>query len=88
VPAPTVQTSAPALPVNTLYTVTRTCPGTSVIMGGGGSYTVSNAAQHNRVAIVQSYPSAPNAWTVTVRVNTALGAGVTLTVSTYAVCTV
>ncbi len=57
-------------------------------MGGGGTYTVSNAAQFNRVALVQSYPSAANAWTVTVRVNTALGAGVTLTVSTYAVCTV
>ena len=57
-------------------------------MGGGGTYTVSNAAQFNRVAIVQSYPSAANAWTVTVRVNQALGAGVTITLSTYAVCTV
>ena len=74
--------------MNALFTVTKTCPGTTVIMGGGGTYSVSNAAQHTRVAMVQSYPSAANAWTVTVRVNTALGAGVTLTVSTYAVCTV
>ena len=74
--------------MNTLFTVTKTCPGTTVIMGGGGTYSVSNAAQHNRVALLQSYPSAANAWTVTVRVNTALGAGVTLTVSAYAVCTV
>jgi len=44
--------------------------------------------QYNRVALVESYPSAANAWTVTVRVNANLGGVVTLTVVAYAVCTV
>ena len=81
-------TSAAAAPANTIVSATVTCPSGTKILGGGGTYTVSNANQYSRVAIVQSYPSAANAWTFAVRVNTALGAGVTLTVSTYAVCTV
>lgn len=74
--------------MNTLFTVTSSCPGVTKILGGGGAYSVSAAGQHNRVAILRSYPSAANAWAVTVRVNQALGAAATLTVSTYAVCTV
>jgi hypothetical protein len=74
--------------VNTLFTVTSTCPGATKILAGGSAYSVSAAGQHNRVAILRSYPSAANAWTVTARVNQALGAAATLTVSNYAVCTV
>jgi hypothetical protein len=74
--------------VNTLFSATSTCPGVTKILGGGGAYSVSAAGQHNRVAMLRSYPSSANAWTVTVRVNQALGAAATLTVSTYAACTV
>ena len=68
--------------------VTSTCPAGKKIFGGGETYTVSNAGQTDRVAVVQSYPSAADAWTVTVRVNQNLGGSVTITLSVYAVCTV
>lgn len=74
--------------MNTLFSVTSSCPGTTKILGGGGSYSVAPVGQHNRVALLRSYPSAANAWTVTIRVNTALGAAATLTVNVYAICTV
>ena len=81
-------TSAAAAAAGTVVSATVTCPAGKKILGGGGTYTVSNANQYSRVAPLQSYPSAGNAWTSAVRVNTALGAGVTVTVTTYAVCTV
>jgi hypothetical protein len=86
--APATSTSAPGLPVNTLFSVTSSCPGTTKILGGGGSYSVAPIGQYNRVALVRSYPSAANAWTVTIRVNAALGPLATITASVYAICTV
>jgi hypothetical protein len=40
------------------------------------------------VALVASYPSTASMWTTSVRVNQALGSGVTATVRAYVVCTV
>ena len=69
------------------YSLSNTCPAGKKILGGGYTYSVSNGAQANRVS-VNSYPSSATAWTTTVRVNTALGATVTVSLSVYAVCTV
>jgi hypothetical protein len=74
--------------VGTVVSATATCPAGKKILGGGGSYTVSNSGQVSRVALIASFPSAANAWTTSVRANQGLGSGVTVTVSTYAVCTV
>jgi maltoporin len=74
--------------MGTTVTATATCPAGKKILGGGGSYTVSNASQANRVGLIASYPSAANAWTVTARVHQGLSSGFTTTVTTYAVCTV
>ena len=86
-PAQSVTSSAGAL-AGTIVSATATCPSGTKILGGGGTNTVSNANQYNRVAPVQSYPSAAGAWTVAVRVITTLGPAVTLTVVAHAVCTV
>jgi hypothetical protein len=71
-----------------VVSATAACPAGKKILGGGGSYSVSNAGQTSRVALVASYPSAANAWTTSLRVNQGLGSGVTATVRAYAVCTV
>jgi hypothetical protein len=71
----------------TVYTLTSTCVGKK-ILGGGFTYSVSNSSRTDRVAPVASYPSADNAWTVSIRVNQGLGMGVSVTLSVYAVCTV
>jgi len=86
--APASSTSAAGANSGTVVSAVATCPAGKKILGGGGSYSVSNAAQTNRVVVVGSYPSAGDAWTVTVRVNQNLGGTVTATVSAYAVCTV
>jgi hypothetical protein len=88
VPAATVVVSAANAATGTLVTATKTCPAGTKILGGGATYTVSNASRSNRVALVSSYPSSGTAWTATLRVLSTLGAGVTATVTTYAVCTV
>jgi hypothetical protein len=72
------------------YSLTSTCPSGKKILSGGYSYSVSNANQTNRVAVLFSYPSSASAWVVTVRVNQNLtpAATNTITLSVYAVCTV
>ena len=80
-------TSAAGLNAGRTYTLSSTCPAGKKILSGGHTYSVSNAGQTNRVS-VDSYPSAANAWTVTVRVNQNLGGSVTISLSVYAVCTV
>jgi len=67
--------------------LTSTCPAGKKILSGGWNYSVSTAAQTNRVS-VGSYPSAADAWTVIVQVNQNLGGAVTISLSVYAVCTV
>ncbi len=80
-------TSAAGLNAGESYSLTSTCPSGKKILGGGWTYTVSTAGQTSRVS-VDSYPSAADAWTVTISVNQNLGAGVTITLSVYVVCTV
>ena len=80
-------TSAAALNAGQTYSLTNTCPVGKKILGGGFTYAVSTANQTSRVS-VDSYPSAANAWTATVRVHQNLGGGVTISLSVYAVCTV
>lgn len=86
VPAPTSGTSVAGLNAGQNFSLTATCP-TGKILGGGFTYSVSTAAQANRVS-VDSYPSSATAWTVTVNVNQNMGAAVTISLSVYAVCTV
>lgn len=69
------------------YSLTNTCPAGKKILGGGYTYAVSTANQTSRVS-VDSYPSAGNAWTATVRVHQNLGGGVRVSLSVYAVCTI
>jgi len=80
-------TSAAGLNAGQTYSLTSTCPAGEKILSGGHTYSVSTAGQTNRVS-VGSYPSAVDAWTVTVRVNQNLGGSVTISLSVYAVCTV
>ncbi len=79
--------SAAGLNAGQSYSLTNTCPAGKKILGGGYTYAISMANQTSRVA-VDSYPSAGNAWTATVRVHQALGGSVTISLSVYAVCTV
>ena len=85
--APVSGTSAAGLSAGQSYSLTRTCPAGKKILGGGWTYSVSTANQTSRVA-VDSYPSAANAWTATVRVHQNFGGAVTITLNVYAVCTV
>lgn len=58
--------------------VVATCSGTQIAISGGGSNTASAS-----LAIVQSYPSASNAWTVTYTSTQNIAAN---TITAYAVC--
>jgi hypothetical protein len=80
-------TSAAGLNAGQSYTLTSTCASGKKILGGGYTYSLSTPAQANRVT-VDSYPSAADTWTATVRVNQNLGGTVTIALSVYAVCTV
>lgn len=86
-PAAVSGTSAAGLNAGQSHLLTNTCPAGKKILGGGYTYSISTANQTSRVA-VDSYPSAGNAWTATVRVHQNLGGTVTITLSVYAVCTV
>jgi hypothetical protein len=56
------------------------------VLGGGGTVTTT-AVQKERAVLVTSYPNAANQWTAigVVAIN-ALGAGQTMTVTAYALC--
>jgi hypothetical protein len=78
-------TSAVNAPRHTLVTATATCA-SGVVLGGGGQVTTTSANK-DRAVLVASYPSTPTVWTVTGVVATAaLGAGQTMTVQAYALC--
>jgi hypothetical protein len=57
------------------------------VLLGGGALVTTTAAQKERAQLVSSYPSAVNQWTAigVVAIN-ALGAGQTMTVTAYALC--
>ncbi len=74
-------------PLGTVATATVTCPAGKKILGGGITVSTSVANQLNRAAPRENFPSAPNAWTGTVVITSAL-VGSTATINAYAVCTV
>jgi hypothetical protein len=62
------------------------CPGGTVVLGGGALVT-TNAAQKERALLISSYPSAADTWTAEgVVAIAALGAGNTMSVTAYALC--
>jgi hypothetical protein len=74
-------------PLGTVATATATCPAAKKILGGGITVSTSVAAQLNRAAPRENFPSAANAWTGTIVITSAL-VGSTATINVYAVCTV
>jgi hypothetical protein len=66
----------------------------TILLGGGGTVVTSNGTTPGKVAIQQSYPSAPTTWTVVGVVThdagggslQNLGAGVTMNVTAYVIC--
>jgi hypothetical protein len=79
-------TSAANAPLNTLVTATATCPGGKVLLGGGAHVTTT-ATQKSRAVLVSSYASSTTTWTAIGVVATgALGAGYTMTVTAFALC--
>jgi hypothetical protein len=79
-------TSAANAARNVTVTATATCAAGKVLLGGGATVTTT-AAQKERVHLAQSYPSAVNVWTAVGIVGiAALGAGQTMTVTAYALC--
>ena len=78
-------TSAANAARNTVVTATATCV-TGVLLGGGAQVTTT-AAQKERAQLVSSYPSSTTVWTALGVVSiAALGAGQTMTVQAYALC--
>jgi hypothetical protein len=79
-------TSPPNAPRNTVITATATCPAGKVLLGGGANVTTT-APQKERAHLVGSYPSSAGTWTgVGVVGISNLGAGRTMTVGAYALC--
>ena len=79
-------TSAANAVRNTLTTATATCPAGKVVLGGGAQITTTSASKE-RAQLVTSYPSAANTWTaIGVVAIGNLGAGQTMTVTAYALC--
>jgi hypothetical protein len=67
-------------------TATATCPAGKVLLGGGAQVSTTSTNK-DRAQLVSSYPSATDTWTaVAVVTNSNLGAGQTLTVTAYALC--
>ncbi|HWP34266.1 MAG TPA: hypothetical protein VNM66_01590, partial [Thermodesulfobacteriota bacterium] len=79
-------TSAANAPRNTPVTAAATCPTGSVVLGGGALVTTTSPFKE-RAQLVASYPSAADTWTaVGIVAISALGAGQTMTVTAYALC--
>jgi hypothetical protein len=71
---------------NTTVTATATCPSGTVLLGGG-AFVSTTATQKERAILQSSYPSSTTVWTgVGVVGIGALGAGQTMTVTAYALC--
>ncbi|HXG77695.1 MAG TPA: hypothetical protein VNJ53_14100 [Gaiellaceae bacterium] len=69
-----------------MVSATATCPGGSVLLGGGALVTTT-APQKERAQLVASYPSAADTWSaVGVVAIASLGGGQTMTVTAYALC--
>jgi hypothetical protein len=79
-------TSAANAPRNTTVTATASCAAGKVALGGGGQVTTT-AAQKERAVLTASYPSGVGTWTAVGVVGiAALGAGQTMTVTAYVLC--
>jgi len=74
----------------TQFSATASCAAGKVVLGGGAQVTVTGGAtQQAKVMLTASYPSSTTVWTAQATVITALsgaGAGNTLTVTPYALC--
>ena len=81
----TATTSAANLANNTLVTAVANCPAGKVLLGGGAKVTTT--APSSRAVLTSSYPSGAAQWTAVATTNAALGAGNTMTVTAYVVCT-
>jgi hypothetical protein len=77
-----VTVTAPA--ASTLITATATCPAGTVLLGGGGF--TSNTQANLRTVLVGSRPTSTTVWQATAVVTTALTGANTATVTAYAVC--
>lgn len=91
----TTQSSAAAAANGTTVTATVSCPAGKILLGGGGTVVTSTGTNSGKVAIQRSYPSAATTWTVIGVVThdsgaggslNNLGAGVTMDVTAYVVC--
>jgi hypothetical protein len=68
---------------------TASCPGGSVLLGGGARLTSASgtyAQSLGRVAIVESYASGPTTWTASMVVTQNFAAASSATITAYAVC--
>jgi Collagen triple helix repeat (20 copies) len=71
---------------NSLLTATASCPAGTVVLGGGGVVTTTSA-QKERVHLTASYPTSTTTWSATGVVGiAALGAGQTMTVTAFVLC--
>jgi Collagen triple helix repeat (20 copies) len=71
---------------NSSLTATASCPAGKVVLGGGGLATTTSA-QKERVHLTASYPTSTTTWSATGIVGiAALGAGQTMTVTAYVLC--
>jgi hypothetical protein len=78
-------TSAANAARNTTVTASASCPAGKVLLGGGGLVTTTTSAKE-RVHLAASYPTSTT-WTATGVVGVgALGAGQTMTVTAYVLC--
>jgi|GEM_PF-2064743 len=76
----------PSAPSEDFLSVTATCPGNKMVIGGG--YRVLNAshAAQEHVAINSSYPSSEHVWTVTSEID-GTGDDMNYSLQAYAICT-
>jgi hypothetical protein len=68
-----------------LVEATATCPGSKLVVGGGGKIDTSNTAIRSQVVMFRSFPSATNAWTASSVIISGFS-GQTVTVTAYAIC--
>jgi len=84
----TAVTSSSNPAVGTQVSATASCAAGKVLLGGGAQVTATGG-QQARVVLTSSYPSSTTVWTAQATVITALsgsGAGNTVTVTPYALC--